>query len=445
METLKNESVSNLYDQLIESEPKPVTNFVPDNAAEQRDAFLKGDIENPDHNYAKLKDYHFDATLEKIGSIGDRILQNPDLNPKHTKAYEQFIEGYKNKTRLMALATQFKEAQPGEEKDTIAKKFMELNIELHGEPDEETYRSLLFEKVSKINKKKFVGEAAKIAEELNELVEIPEGSEQLTRFSPSAETVSWMHETVQGLYGNMLDKIPEGDTFTASEVQSIFQDILKSEFGESADDWKIDIESAKSINVKTAEKRIVIPEDAKDMSVGKLRSLVVHELGVHMLRSIIGGDTDLEPLKSGLNDYYDAEEGLGVVMEQALLGEYKERGVPLYLTAGLAYIDNKNFRETFEVKWRMGALEKVKDCEDITTEAIDDARRTAYGSVMRIMRGTDELPWFKDLAYYNGSASIWQHLENIQDDDLKFMFVLMGKADPANIDHERLMYETKTK
>jgi hypothetical protein len=444
METLKNESVSDLYAKLLESEPKAITNFVPENAAEQRDAFLKGDIENPDHNYSKLKDYDFDATLEKIDSIGERILQNPDLNPKHVEAYEAFIEGYKNKTRLMALATQFKAAEPGEEKDSIAKEFMELNIELHGEPDEETYRSLLFEKVSKINKKKFVGEAAKVADELNKLIELPEGAEEMTRFTPSDETVSWMHETVQGLYGGMLDKIPEGDSFTSSEVQAIFQDILESEFGEAAEGWKVDIESAKSINVKTTEKRIVLPEDTKDMSAGKLRSLVVHELGVHMLRSIIGGDTDLEPLKSGLNDYYDAEEGLGVVMEQALLGEYKERGVPLYLTAGLAFFDNKDFRETFEAKWRMGALEKLKDGEDLTTEAIDSAKRVAYSSVMRIMRGTDELPWFKDLAYYNGSASMWQHLENIQGDEIKFSFVLMGKANPADINHERLMYETKT-
>jgi hypothetical protein len=45
METLKNESVSDLYAKLLESEPKAITNFVPENAAEQRDAFLKGDIE----------------------------------------------------------------------------------------------------------------------------------------------------------------------------------------------------------------------------------------------------------------------------------------------------------------------------------------------------------------------------------------------------------------
>lgn len=68
----------------------------------------------------------------------------------------------------------------------------------------------------------------------------------------------------------------------------------------------------------------------------------------------------------------------------------------------------------------------------------------AYDQTMRVMRGTDELPWFKDLAYYNGSNDVWKHLESIRGDDVKFMFVLMGKANPANIDHERLQYESST-
>jgi hypothetical protein len=38
---------------------------------------------------------------------------------------------------------------------------------------------------------------------------------------------------------------------------------------------------------------------------------------------------------------------------------------------------------------------------------------------------------------------MWRHLETIRGDDLKFMFVLMGKANPANALHERILLETK--
>lgn len=70
-----------------------------------------------------------------------------------------------------------------------------------------------------------------------------------------------------------------------------------------------------------------------------------------------------------------------------------------------------------------------------------------YGKLSGIdfeKRYTDELPWFKDLAYHNGSNDVWKHLESIRGDYVKFMFVLMGKANPANIDHERLQYESST-
>ena len=60
------------------------------------------------------------------------------------------------------------------------------------------------------------------------------------------------------------------------------------------------------------------------------------------------------------------------------------------------------------------------------------------------MRGTDELPWFKDLSYYNGAAEVWKHLESIRGDDTEFMLVLLGKANAGNKDHRRILLETAT-
>jgi hypothetical protein len=271
-----------------------------------------------------------------------------------------------------------------------------------------------------------------------------ESIEKLERFQPSDDTVEWMHEVTQTLYGGMLAHVPDKETFSPADVQAVFKSIIDEEFGEAAADWTVDVEPAKSINVKSTEKRIVIPEDRGELSVQQVRQLVVHEMGVHMLRAVTGSETDLEPLANGLADYYDAEEGLGMVMEQALNGKYKEAGVDHYITAGLAYHDNKDFRDIFEVKWRLSALSALKDGADITDAAIKKAKSTAYGGTMRVMRGTDELPWFKDLSYYNGSVDMWRHLESIKGDDTKFMFVLMGKANPANIAHERILYETAT-
>ncbi|GEM_PF-3326303 len=39
---------------------------------------------------------------------------------------------------------------------------------------------------------------------------------------------------------------------------------------------------------------------------------------------------------------------------------------------------------------------------------------------------------------------MWKHLENIKGDDLKFILVLMGKANPYNQQNERILLETRT-
>ena len=448
MEHLKQtENIAGLFDQILESEPKLVTNYVPEklSAEQQKADFMSGNIRNPNHVYDRLDSVNIEKAFHSIEMTGRSILDHTDLDPRHAVVYEEFVESYLKKTRLMELAREFNHAEEPDKKAHLRDEYMRLNVELYGEPDKITYESLLQEKLENISHKN-IGEAGMhIRGELFDMLDYVPGAGQSERFKPSEDTIEWMQGVVEALYGDMLAHIPQKPMFTSQEVSAIFTEIIEQEFGESAQGWRVDIEDAKAINVKTAEKRIVIPEDRVDISEEKLKGLVVHELGVHMLRSIIGGETDLLPLRTGLNDYYDAEEGLGVVMEQALKGEFRESGVDHYITAGLAYFDKKDFRDLFEAKWRLSVLGLLGDNEDdVTDEMITKAKNSAYGSVMRSLRGTDELPWFKDLAYYNGASDVWKHLENIKGDDLKFTFVLMGKANSANRKHERILLETRT-
>lgn len=436
--------VSESYNSLLALEPKLITNYVPANKTEEKEAFLEGKIRNPDHHYPRLDDIDFDAQLETIAQTGAQIVSNPTLNPKHEASYKEFIDGYTNKTRLMRLACDYKAAQDSVEKERIGREYEALNIELYGKPDEMTYRSLLQEKLNLIAHKNLTGHAEKLRNELFTMAGFNESQEIPERFKPSSETVEWMHEVVTTLYDGMLSHVPEQVEFSEHEAKNVFEEIIREEFGEAAEGWTVDVEEAKSINVKSAEKRIIIPDDRGSITRNTLRKLIVHEIGVHMLRSVTGGETDLEPLRNGLSDYYDSEEGLGVVMEQALTGKFVEAGIDHYITAGAAYYDRKDFRDIFELKWRLGALSSLKDDGELTEEAIKKAKQGAYGGTMRILRGTDELPWFKDLAYYNGSVNMWRHLEEIKGDDVKFMFVLMGKANPASSAHERILYETAT-
>ena len=443
---LELQPLSQLYDALIALEPKAITGYVPRNASEQKAAFLNGEIRNPHHEYDRLDAIDFDERRRAVSVTGDAILASEEMNPKFVSAYEQFIDGYKARTHLMELAQAYNHAADETVKASLRDEYMKLNIELYGAPDEITYRSLLQERLAAIASKDLEGEAATLRDELFSMTDYVPGGAQLERFTPSSETMAWMGDVVKGLYGSMLSRVSaDKKAFTPQEVKMLFDTIVAEDFGGSAADWRVDIEEAKAINVKTTEKRIVIPIDREEISADTLRGLIVHEIGVHMLRSVIGNETDLEPLANGLNGYYEAEEGLGVVMEQALNGKFREAGIDHYITAGLAYFDGKDFRDAYEIKWRLSALEKLRMGGEMTGDVRKKSQNAAYGNTMRSFRGTDDLPWFKDLSYYNGAVDIWRHFEKIRGDDIRFMFVLLGKNDPSSKIHERLIYETSSK
>lgn len=443
-------SIEDLYGQLMDLSPKIVTMFTPSNRGEE-ERFLSGEIRNPQFYYEKLNSADFDEALEKIRELGDKILNHPDLTLVSKKVYEGFIKKYYEQIELLRYAQDYHGASSEEDKQKIAEAYKGLNIEAYGEPDEGTYRSLLSEKLNCVCNKNLTGKADDLRKELFGMVDFDPDVDIPERFRPSDETVEWMHSVAESLYGGMLSHIPnEQEEFDPYELQKIFTDIIEEEFNNdskgyagAAEGWTVSVEKATSVNVKSSEKRIVIPDNGMMRSRKKVENLVVHEIGVHMLRSITGGETDMLPLRSGLSDYYDTEEGLGVVMEQALSGKFAERGVDHYITAGLAHFDNKDFREAFEIKWRLSLLGSVDDGSEVSDGQIVKAKKTAFTQTLRSFRGTNDMPLFKDLSYYNGSVEVWRYLESVKGDDFLLSLLLAGKVN-TSADHRRVILESKS-
>ena len=421
------------------------------NRKEEEERFLSGEVRNPQFVYDKLNSADFDEAVEKIQKIGNKILNHPSLPPSHRGIYEEFIADYSKKTTLLNYVQQYNNAKSEEEKKAAAEKYRHLNIESYGEPDEDTYRSLLGGKLNAIHSKKLTGKADELRKELFGMVNFKTGMDIPERFRPSDETVEWMHSVAESLYGGMLSHIPnEQEEFYPYELQKIFTDIIEKEFNNdlkgyagAAEGWTVSVEKTTSVNVKSSEKRIAIPDNGIMRSRKKVENLVVHDIGIHMLRSIAGGETDMLPLRSGLSDYYDTEEGLGAVMEQALSGKFTERGVDHYITAGLAHFDNKDFREAFEIKWRLSLLGSVDDDGGVSGEQIAKAKKAAFTQTLHSFRGANDLPLFKDLSYYNGSVEVWKYLESIKGDDLLLSLLLAGKVN-TSADHRRVILESRS-
>lgn len=425
--------------------------FAPSNAAEQKQQFLDGQITNPSHKYENLNNFNFEEARERIDDLLSQIQQHSNFNHHFSMAYEDFARSFQNKVTLLQFA-QLYNAGDKETRVDFAKKFMEINEQIYGKPDEDTYRVLLDSKLDRVRSQIGYGNRAESIRSALMAI-LPESrNAHIEAYAPSTETVEWLQnilvEDGDSLFGEFIDYIPSDDPdrkFNPNDIQEIFQNIIEKEFGAAASGWRVDIEPAQSINVKPTERRIVIPEARAPVSVEALKGLVVHEIGIHMMRAVTGADTDLQPLEIGLDDYYDFEEGLGRAMEQAVSGKYEPAGVNYYIIAGLSYYDSYDFRQIFEVMWRLSALDKAKNGSDLSDEQISKSRQFAYGSVMRIMRGTDTLPWFKDLAYYNGNAKAWQYIEDNKGDPDAFLNIhAKGKFDPFKDAHMQAVLETRS-
>lgn len=432
------------FNALLDVKPSLVSNTVPANQAEAKAAFLAGEARKPDAKFAKLEGNNLEV-IEDLSRLGDSLLRDASvLQPKFIHEYRSYVEWAKGDTRLGYLMDCYNKSQDETEKQAIKSEFMKINIEIFGSPEKGDYQSAIHEKIDSISALELTGRAAEIRSELLELVaDIPKSYKE--RYAPSKEALEWYKRAVEALCEPMLERIPaDKEVFTGDEIEQLFDDILRNVFEDAGAEWKVVREKGSSVNVRAKDKSIVVPIGYADTSREKVIKLIGHELGVHLLRSVMGSETNMPILGVGLSNYYDSEEGQGKAAEHALSGEYEEAGLDHLITAGLVYHGGRDFRDTFEIKWRLKVLENVNDT-DVTEQQITTARGTAYDNTMRTLRGTGELPWFKDLAYYYGPVKAWKHIESIIGDEFMLTLMMLGKTDPTNHAHRSVQLESSAK
>lgn len=434
---ISDSEVDELFRHITVSAPMEVTLTDPDNLLEARDTFIADEgMEHPNYTYSTL-----DAFTGCPNDILDKALMEllAVIPEEEAIFYREYIEEYKRKYRLLELMKAIRHTN-GEEKLRLSEEFMTLNIEQYGAPDEQTFHSLLAETLSKIDDKSLSPEAQIIRHELSNMT--PDGvdsSAEISRFIPSEATQAWMQEVAEALCGRWLDYLPDGDTITPEQFKDCAEMILK-DVGKSAEGWRVELANTTDMKVIAIDRLIKISNKRGPFTRQEVIDLIGHELGVHFLRSISGEDKRLRLLRLGLPGYYDDEEGLGRVMGMSLARKYRGSGGEHYISAGFAYFEHKNFREVYELNWRIKLLQLLEDDEKPTEEKILQAKNYAVRNTRRIFRGTDELPWFKDLSYYNGANDVWQYLETINGDDLQLALFLQGKVSISKR-HQRVMLE----
>lgn len=440
--------VEELAKTLAELDPKPVTKFTPDNLEEVMEDFLRGKRRNPDNaTYPSLDSLDFEELEKQYKSLLQEVINHPDIPSKQHKVYEEYVNRSINIIRLMNAAYRYRN-EDGEDKKQQAKQdFEQINHELYGKPDPETAALMRVEIISD-SEHSLDEDIVRIREEFTQLTEDDFPNVKMVRLEPSDDAKKFVSRIVEVIYAPLLKTTNEVMAQIAAEqgvkedklkltpddLAKVFQTVIEDNFPSSG--WNTKVEKANAIKVVASEKEVIIPEKRASVDTDKARGLVIHELGVHMMRSIIGEKADLIPLRYGLANVNDAEEGIAKVMESSISGDGARIGYQHYLTAHLLN-QGKDFRDAFEIMWRYKVLDACLDKPEvvINDSFIQKQKETAFKFMFRSIRGTNELPWHLTLSYYNGTKKIWDYAENHIDDPDTVTLMFMGKIDPTNIEH----------
>ena len=385
---------------------------------------------HPRNEYGNLDESEVRENFATLARV-EQSLQDSGLSDKRQRLIRLVADDYKKKNEFLAANLAYNSATTDEEKSRAAEWHHQANEALYGKADEATFRTLMKEQISAINRDSLSEDDKKQYDWL--ISEVGNLDTKTECFKPRPETVARFSELTQSYFANFLKHIPDDrDTFTPTEMVNIINEIADTEFGGDDITYRAIIDP-KAANASTNHEARVIkfPEDA-EYTRKRLGALIVHEFGTHTMRAVPYLNQDIKAFASELPGNETIDEGIAKCVEQALGGKYEDSGIDHYLNIGLATFEGKNFREVYNIQKTLKHLTGKSD-------------KTVLNAVQRCFRGTGELVNNKDLAYYNGANQVWQYIESHLDDPELFdNLFLTGKINFLDPAQESLSYEMRT-
>jgi hypothetical protein len=352
----------------------------------------------------------------------------------------------------------------GGNRDLWADRFTQATVELYGEPEKEEATRLVRNEYGFLSQLK--GQEGVSQEHVNYLLDVykpmlAENTDVETDESAVEKEKEAIHEYGEAMltkYKPLFDLVDEaGKTeFTASDLQELFGTALEwlkenddTDWGE----WTVVDTDGTSLSVDASNRKIKIASRRESATAQDTRGLIAHELLVHALRGKNGYKTGDKKLATGLAGYLDAEEGLGILAEEAVNGELPEKAYDRYIDIALALgsVDGvqRTRKEVFDISFaRQLVRGQVKGT--VNKADIPSLERRVWGHVDRIYRGgrgdnvgTRQAIFTKDIAYYVGykqmAEYISEQLASGKDANEVFEYLSQAKIDPTNRQHvERL-------
>lgn len=426
----------------------------------ERDAFINNLEYTPNYDYPRL-DFLIDN--EKMSTLKRRIYESVielekaekenKSNSDELTLYSKYHESRLKRIMLVESARSLRNSTSASDVDINRLCFNKLNIANYGELDTELYLGLLSSEISKVRYSNTLNETTETIR--NEIISLIGDIDTRGIFEKPLidnSVMTRLSEYVTDRYRHIFHAVPFTDENVYYEVDDCVDIINKAlEYGGLADfGWKVIKDSTKTNPTTSSTKNTIYLPTSTRRNASELCRLIIHEQEVHARRAQNSRKYNIKPLEFGTANYADIEEGLAVILECAVTGSSNNssfrRARNRYLTAGLALGADgrpRDARETFEIMWRLIALQKSQNLE-LSNADIDESKNQAYTHIENAYRGTQF--WMKGViytklkVYYEGLIKNAKYISNNIDNlDEAFRLAMLGKYDHTDASETRLV------
>lgn len=392
-----------------------------------KELFLSGAIAEPILTYQKNAKIDYDSPELVLNELSSEITKDTNLPLIVREQYELVIQ---EKLTKIEMLRQTQSLVLGGNISAGMDLFQKCSDSLYGVIDTDIFCTVVLSVERDIRRAvsdaKFPATNAEASERLLKLVKMYSSTQK--------------HYTSLDVTPKILVKRLPAIT-DAVELKNIFEKGFV-EYG-IHDGWKVVVDAKgtrSNISVSYDLETIYLPSTEqlvsrskrKRLTSSRVRGLIAHEIGTHVVRKINGENSRLKLLGSGLYQYEQGEEGLATYREQCAKSLQGYAGLEAYLAIGLAKgFDGgglKNFAQVHSI-----LTDYYQVIENTTPK---HAKDLAWNRCLRIFRGTSgTIPgvvFSKDIMYRHGNIRHWEAVLN---NDLEKVDIDSGKFDPTNKNH----------
>jgi hypothetical protein len=420
--------------------------YLTNGAAKQEAAFIAGDIESPEMQYPNLTRDKLRGLAYSMEEATASLL--PGQKNEKTKSLFDAIEYRQAELFMTQMAADMNNTALGEEARAEARDwYRQANEAIYGLPERDTFAALMQrEYVDRHTENQ--PRATSLKSELQPLVGELEPTNKVL-FEPTSEHKARLQALVKERFAELVSHIDIDKQYALAEIKAAI-DVTLDKLGATDLGWKSEYKAgSQMIAVSAHQKLVEVGADRKPLMGEEFQMKLVHELGVHVLRSVNGEKAGWLSAAYGQDGYLDFEEALANILGESFTGKFRNQGTKYYIAAGLALgydrpetdgqPNGRDFRQTYEALWRHLALQQSD--QDITEKEIMTAKIDAFKTCIRIFRGTSGkepgLIFTKDLSYFRGQEQVWSELKDVKTLQ-ELDHYLMGKLDNSLIDHDAI-------